>query len=374
LERLYAAIADPGQWPAALECVADYVGGTGAFLIRHDFTTRQGALINARLRDDLVPLYLSEYFDNPYSTGLVSRPVGTTVISTLADPADVRRSAFYADILQPQCMTDQITFKHVGLSAGGNTGGLSVTLNDRQADWVREPLARFNRLVPHMQRALDLSLQISREGRRPIANSALLSHLPQSAFLVDGHGKVVDSNWLGEKLLARDDGLAVGPDRRLRTNFPEDEKKLQRSMRLTLAHVAHEQEVIPDAFTISRPSTRTPLLVVVTALLEGPFAIWAGNTDDRARLLIQIFDSEQTRSVRDILRKAYGLTHAEARIAELVGSGMTAPAAARFLGVSTPTARTHLWHCFDKMMVRSQAGLAALIAQLPASVIGRDRE
>ncbi len=67
-----------------------------------------------------------------------------------------------------------------------------------------------------------------------------------------------------------------------------------------------------------------------------------------------------------MLQSAFGLTVAEARVADLVSGGLTGPQAAGKLGVSPTTVKTHLKHAFDKTGVNSQVALARLIGTLPA--------
>ena len=60
----------------------------------------------------------------------------------------------------------------------------------------------------------------------------------------------------------------------------------------------------------------------------------------------------------------------QARVAVLVGSGLTAPQAAEALGISLSTVKTHLKHCFDKIGVHSEVALARLLSTLPINPAG----
>jgi DNA-binding CsgD family transcriptional regulator len=86
-------------------------------------------------------------------------------------------------------------------------------------------------------------------------------------------------------------------------------------------------------------------------------------------VLVLIVDpSSQPGSAGAILRKTFGLTAAEARVALLVGNGSSVPQAALALGVSADTAKTHLVRCFDKLGVRSQVMLSRLINAMPVAL------
>ena len=69
-------------------------------------------------------------------------------------------------------------------------------------------------------------------------------------------------------------------------------------------------------------------------------------------MLVLIVDpASQSGSAAAILRKTFGLTAAEARVAMLVGKGLSGPQAAIALGISADTVETYLarvstrWAC-----------------------------
>ena len=75
-------------------------------------------------------------------------------------------------------------------------------------------------------------------------------------------------------------------------------------------------------------------------------------------------DPEEAAEIRcEWLRQDYGLTPAEALFAVEIAKGDGLLAAARRLGVSRTTVKTHLAHVFDKTGVRRQAELVRLILQ-----------
>jgi DNA-binding CsgD family transcriptional regulator len=90
---------------------------------------------------------------------------------------------------------------------------------------------------------------------------------------------------------------------------------------------------------------------------------------DTARVLVLIVDPlSHPGNAGAILRKTFGLTSAEARVALLVGKGLSGPQAAIALGISADTVKTHLARCFDKIGVHSQVTLARLVNALPADL------
>ena len=64
------------------------------------------------------------------------------------------------------------------------------------------------------------------------------------------------------------------------------------------------------------------------------------------------------------IRELFGLTDREADVASLLAEGLDVAAIARMLGISPDTARTYLKYAFEKIGVRRQAELVALLARL----------
>lgn len=68
--------------------------------------------------------------------------------------------------------------------------------------------------------------------------------------------------------------------------------------------------------------------------------------------------------------RRYAITPAESRLMQLLVQGMTVAEAADALGVSLPTARTHLARLFDKTGTSRQADLVRLAMSALAPTAG----
>jgi DNA-binding CsgD family transcriptional regulator len=87
---------------------------------------------------------------------------------------------------------------------------------------------------------------------------------------------------------------------------------------------------------------------------------------EQARVLVLIVDpSAPSRAAASAIQTTFDLTAAEARVAVLIGSGLSGPATAAMLGISPSTVKTHLKRCFEKTGVHSQVGLARILGALP---------
>jgi DNA-binding CsgD family transcriptional regulator len=115
---------------------------------------------------------------------------------------------------------------------------------------------------------------------------------------------------------------------------------------------------------LSRLSDGSPFVVLPVPLARPTFELW--DLLEPPRVLVLVVDpAADLASASALLQSAFGLTIAEARVAGLVGGGLTTPQAASRLGVAPTTVKTHLRHVFDKTGVNSQVALARLIGALP---------
>jgi DNA-binding CsgD family transcriptional regulator len=366
IEAIYKAAADPSCWSGALEQVAEYVGGSGAMLAYHDLRRNEGFITTSRLREDLGVLYAKEYARNPNSVAASKIPAQMAVQATsLVELSYVKKTAFYADIMQPQRLTDFALFSHERLLApGAGVGGFSVPLNSKQADSGSHAVRRLSRLVPHLSRALDLSLEIAQAVDAARRFDLLLEALPAAAFLLDQGHAILQANAAAEILMRAADGIQSGPGLRLIASLGDEDRRLQARLARAVDVAKGDGDRFEDTLKVQRPSGAAPYLVTLTPLPRSSFELW-DRIGSRACVLMQVMRPGELGDVKEsVLRDVYGLTIAEARVAVLIGAGLSAPQAAEALGVTVHTVRTQLARCFDKTGLRSQVAIARLLAAI----------
>ncbi len=379
VDAIYRAAASPQSWPDTLTLLADYVGAVGGLLVYgNPADPSSGVLMTGRLRDDLARLYLERYALNPLARAMAKAPFGQVqVTSRLADAAAIRRTAYHAEILAPQAIEDQVAINHPSLTRNGTAGGVGFPLNARQTDELGAIAVRFGRLVPHLARAIDFNLQLGRHESGMWQVRHILDAMPSAALLINRKGGIIRMNAAAEVLLGEADGISTIRSNGLHLNahLPAEARMLSACLIQALAVARGEDRGFNGALRISRPSGRPPLLVLITPLppSSSSFSLWEA-VDGGARAMVQLVDAHRPASAQaESLRIAAGLTAAEARVAALIGGGLTTLAAAAALGISANTVKTHLARCFDKTGVRSQVALARLLASIPVRASGDSR-
>jgi DNA-binding CsgD family transcriptional regulator len=180
----------------------------------------------------------------------------------------------------------------------------------------------------------------------------LLELLPVGVILLNPASRVIAANRIGERILAQADGLAVH-GRRLCAADPRENEVLQALVRAAAGDAPSHGQAAP----VSRPSGRRPLQLLISPLgTNGD----AGRRPPPVALLVSDPD-EPVEIPVERLRRLYGLTLAEARIASRLAAGLRPEALGRELGVQTNTVRMHLKRIFAKTRTGRQSELVALL-------------
>jgi len=364
LDLIYGVLAAPDQWPNVLTGVSDYLGAIGG-MIAHCAVRGESFLITGRLSDECGDLYLKQHASNCWTDRTRFLPPGqAAVASSLVDERELRKTAFYADILAPQGIVNGLGANHISMMVDGGVGGFVFMLSERGNDKAQEGLENLQRLVPHLNRALDAGIQIGRYRQHGPQFETILQAMPQAAFLLDGRGGVLYANPAAETLLQSGDGL-VYRDRRLTAALSDECTAFARWIEGALSAASGTAGTLYEPLRLMRPSGKPALVMMPVPLPPPVFPLW--ELLDRARLLLNVIDPVSQRLAAAVtVEKAFGLTPAQARVAVLVGAGLSAPQAAAALGLSLPTVKTHLAHSFEKIGINSQAALVKLLASLPA--------
>jgi len=184
----------------------------------------------------------------------------------------------------------------------------------------------------------------------------VLDRLHLGVVVVDQRCEPVLVNSWARELIARSDGLAVGPDG-LRATRKDETLELRRLLGAS-APSGERAAVSAGQMRISRLSGERSLSVRISPLRV------AGSAAGREQPVAAVFicDPEQSGSTTDeALQQLYGLTKAEAHIALLLGKGTRLVEASKILGITTDTARTHLKRIFSKTGTAGQVELVHLL-------------
>jgi DNA-binding CsgD family transcriptional regulator len=364
---IYEAAVQPQRWSNALERIADYLGADSGMLLYLPASRDDGFIIHGRLREDLNHLFFKHHTRNPYGCAFAHAPVGQVLATEMVVRREVLyRSAFYADILAPQKISEIVALRHSSLSGEG-AGGILFNLSTMRTSDMQDAVARLDGLKSHLSRAVDLTILMSRLAANQRQLDQLLATMSGAAVLLDQHGGIVGMTPDAEMLLQQADGLVEtrGDRLTLAAQTRKDSLRFAARLKQALAAATGGEENFEDLMQVERPSGRRALFVRMTPLPPQALSPW-NMFDTTARLMVQIVDPQaSTRARAECLRQLVGLSTAETRVAALLGDGLGLPEAARELGVSLSTVKTHAKHIFQKADVHSSVALVRLLASIP---------
>lgn len=359
---IYDSALDHERWPQTMELLADTCGARSASLTVVDQATGQADNIAPHVD----PADLRRFNDHwwCYAPGLgkiLRQPVGRVYTrEMIVDTPTFIRSSYYNEY-----------WRHIGLGAtwtnvnllsrDGALTTFSLSPGQEPCRPPEEQRALTGFLAPHLVRAMEIQQRLSQVGLEKEARLALAVGKGNAVMLVDAVGRVVFADDTAAALLETRSGLCL--ERGVLT-FANSPGELQR----LVASCANPplRGAAGGILTGARNRCRAPLEIEVIPFRpetaqEGAFSV----TLSKPVAMLIVTDHEHKREAcKDELRRDFGLTPAEARLALEIIQGDGRAAAAQRLGISVSTARMHLSRIFDKTGVNRQAELVRLLGDL----------
>jgi DNA-binding CsgD family transcriptional regulator len=283
-------------------------------------------------------------------SGLHGRPLTD---ADLLEPEERARDPYYQEFLRRHGLG---SFAAVGLAP---QPGLRLTMSlEGPRPFGSRSIEMLSLLRPHVERALATTVRLGlTEG---ISRDLLIAseHVTCGMIFLAADGKVRLVNPAAERMLG--DGVAVS-GKALLAAEPGAQSDLDRLIASILPGAARTGEVV----LVRRPSGKKPLLVQGVAIepRRQPSLERLGVTSGGGVLILHDLAEEAPSDVSRHLQ-SMGLTRAQARVAELVGRGLSVKEAAAETGVVEGTARTQLKASFARLGIGRQSELAALVTRL----------
>lgn len=231
------------------------------------------------------------------------------------------------------------------------TGGLMVLSRDPSWAPTDEDRALLEMLAPYLIRGVMLGLRLNERRSSIDALLGVFDSLVLGVVLLDACGNVSFANQSAADLLGTSPGLA----RPGRAHAAEQRKRTEALRAL----IRREMGGTTGALSYPHPDDGRPLYITSTPLS------WSGvNVLPDARFATALFLGDPggaAPEAANALRRLYGLTPAEERLALALASGKTLAESARALGIRLSTARGVLRAVFEKTETNRQASLVRLV-------------
>jgi DNA-binding CsgD family transcriptional regulator len=374
VHRIYEAGTRPERWSVAVAAIAQSFGCTKGLLFTPYVAPQHGGFIfPCGIGEDSLQLWASSYIDHDiWSQQLMSRNLirsGVALVDEQVVPQDeLVASKFYQEFLSKIGIGRVCTGFVFGNEPGFMTTLFSVfraldepPFDAADVEWMKLLVSHVSRSMGVMQRLDTLRLE----------QTSLLTSFDRLAFgvvLLDDEMRVVYVNRLAQEVLDRRDGLAIGTSRQLEsTTGPYRQLRLSQWLDTVREAPPTKRVHFLDGCLVPRKDSGSHYVVQCSALATHnewspagrKFQYVAFITDPAALCLP---DEER-------LSQLYGLTTTQARVALAFARGDSYKQAARSLGISEETVRSHVKEIYPKTRVNRQADLVRLVLSLGHSGI-----
>ncbi len=364
IEAIYEAAPDPSRWPHALDLVGHRFGDNNVNLFWQRDDDSRGVIPSTEFSQDFSVEYARAWWQHDIrAIRGVERayfvPGDAVTDRDLVTEEEMTSHPFFTQFLARYGMkwlaaTWISPDPHIPVALIVNRAASKPAFSD-------EELAVLSKLGVHAERALRLSMRLLDAELSSAGLAAAFEQFDVGVFFLDSLGRVVFSNAAAQCHIG--DGFVV-ENERLKAAFAPDRNVFKEAVSSTLRGNVMDMTSDPRPILIRRANSARPLSAYILPL-RSSYEPALEQFLMRAKAIVLVVDPQPAQPadpamVRDIL----GLTLSEARLASLIGTGLSPRKAAERLQISEETARTVLKRIFSKVGVSRQSELSALISKL----------
>lgn len=369
LNLIYQTLEDRQAWRQVLECLHEALETRAVHLLAFD--GQHGTLSysdGANMAPQIDMEYIQSFqFIDP-RVELMNTKLGDEWLHCHEhfDDAFVAHNRFYQEFLLPH---DGRYLTACKLAADPSaTVLLAFIRRAASGPLPAEAIAFLDRLRPHLQRACRVGRSHFVYSTEALVGHALVDRLRQPVVLMSSAGEVIHVNEAAEHLLAATTLVRIEHKRlllppRYHAEFFERCAALEQTIRsgdgggpeqaFNSIHIKHEldgDEVLYGFFNALLPER-----------VMGTFGV-------RPLIMLFLYHPSSAQVIdSSLLSAAFGLSHAECRVASLLADGMPLKSIADTLGVQYDTVRKQLMSIYKKTSTNRQPELVRLLLHLPAA-------
>ncbi|KAA3629812.1 MAG: helix-turn-helix transcriptional regulator [Proteobacteria bacterium] len=347
IAQIYSAALDASAWPVALTSMQEQFGGIASGLYTFETTQRRTPNVSLLHLRGVDENYLSSYIErflqrNPWAKIPELQAPRTIRTDRSLDeyhgtPGYYRRTALYNEWMKPQDFIH--TLGTTLLHQGQQRTKFFVYRPRAGRAFTRREITRFGQLSGHMAHAVNMARRLAIQEHRLHAALHVIDRLKFGVIFLDGQARITLANRFAQTLLDQRDGIYLR-DGMVTAAHRDDRRRLDGMVHLALNLHGGQADAVPRRVSLRRPDMKRPLYLMALPLpcdVETPFL----GGRDAAVLLINDPESEPMVPA-EWLRRRYGLTSAEARLARHLVRGDTLRGSAEAMGVTYETARGYL--------------------------------
>ena len=370
--EIYDCAIEPKRWPPTLERIADYVGGkTVGINVKDPAKRKVTFLVSWGGNPEYRKTYNEKYFAlNPAMTAGwfvgIDEPV---TCSGYAGKAEWLNCRMYKEWMEPQGYIDACG---VNLTKSAQSHAMLSVIRTADRGWftgVEDQRLRL--LSPHVRRSVTIADLLGAAALQQSTLAAVIDLLTVGVVLTDEDGEIRFLNRSARERLDRRDAVFRSSNRlsaRDRKAADALRAAIAAAGRSSLIDLPHAGIAIPIPSEESAEGRAGDLAAWVLPLDAGLRFEFAAPIACKVAVFLRDL-GDVSPFPGELFVRQYGITPAECRVFALLSQGMVLQEAAETLGISLPTAKTHLQNLFAKTGTRRQADLIKLatMAVSPAS-------
>jgi len=283
----------------------------------------------------------------------LKRPGDIFTLDDVIPRAKLLKSEFYKKIIKPHHIEHQLGMYFAEPS--GWECNIGLMNSAKKPNFGRAEKDFFMGFRPHLEQALEIYALLKRNQLEKEILEDSLDRLSIGVLILDGRGRVIDTNGAARETLASSRAMTLVDDR-LTLKSPDDNARLTRAVKQAIAARKTPNTFVEALRITSQTEPDLGLLVKSMPLTDRYQA------EVSPSVIIYVGDSAQRNLAQEgFIAQLFGLTPTEAFLATLLANGFTLAEAAAKLNVTENTIRGYAKKIFAKTGVSRQADLVRLI-------------
>lgn len=365
---LYDAGLEPGLWGAAFDRLQAYFGwSSGGIHIHSPQLAGTDISYSVNIDAATLGLYVDRYLVvSPITRYLADKKPGAVcAINFLQRESDWTKGEFFHEFVQR--LNNAYYYGGALLAMDeGRMVKLSFQRRKKDGPFTSRELWELAVLGPHFERALQISRQLAAGRARHAALSSLVDSLDFAVFLLDRAGRVALRNQRSEDMLSQGSDLRLRQGRLCLAGEVENERLSRLIQEATRTTIGLGVQAGGALFVLVFGAERRLCLLVTP--LNSASGQWEFLDEQICAGVFVSVPSARRSLGHQVLMTWFGLTPAEARLAERLANGERPEDIADDLQVSRETIKVQTRSIYEKIGVHRQAQLAKLLLATPAAV------
>lgn len=352
-EEIYDAATDDAAFDQLASALASAVGArSGVLHWGNGENDVQEISLSGYFPDEQMAVYDDSFQNDDLWVEAMDRPGSMNRAwncEQLVPTATYERSRIYNEWIRP--MGDDTFHCMAGVvSQGGVHAKIGLHRGRRQQSFTADEVRSLQDSVGHLGRMFAIRSKLGRATHYGRTLHATLDLVGHAVFILNPNAALVECNSAAERMLRRADALLLR-QRHVKARDVLDDEAFQAALRAAAAPDASQA----GAIFVHRHNGAPYVLSIASARIG----------DMRQIIVIASDPAERDASLTSRIRALYGLTKAEAEVAEALSAGTPPEQLSEERGVAINTVRTQMKNIYAKLDCSRQSELVARISQIP---------